>query len=304
MQILSDIEKRAHYDRYLLSQKVVVQRGSKQGSAMYTYESYEVTEKQMEVVEWLKWYRDAINDIVSEKRIIDGTGYFDELENDFYSAINAAYYGPVIHSMDFLPDCFEADERSVPGTPEVLHLVSGRDLFGKVCVAEKVLQLSHARNEVSLEVGYTSHGSGTQIRSSDDNTCDAYKDLELHISGKVIAVAKRVPPKSYVTGMSNEDCEDRIHVYINLHEDHMISGSDFNKDDEDNTAVSKMYLGTIIGLGTSGEEGYCYLNNNCGVKTHVVMIHRTLLVCIIALAIIFFDCFSLCLNSTEIRGLL
>ncbi|KAF5799020.1 hypothetical protein HanXRQr2_Chr07g0299801 [Helianthus annuus] len=97
---------------------------------MYTYESYETTEKPMEVVEWLEWYRYAINDIVSEKRIMDGTGYFDVLQNDFYSAINAAYYGPLIQSMDFLPDCFEAGVRSVPGTPEVLHLVSGRDLFG------------------------------------------------------------------------------------------------------------------------------------------------------------------------------
>ncbi|KAJ0557300.1 hypothetical protein HanRHA438_Chr07g0310061 [Helianthus annuus] len=130
MQILSDTEKRAHYDRYLFSQKVVIHKQSRQGSQMYTYESYETTEKPMEVVEWLEWYRYAINDIVSEKRIMDGTGYFDVLQNDFYSAINAAYYGPLIQSMDFLPDCFEAGVRSVPGTPEVLHLVSGRDLFG------------------------------------------------------------------------------------------------------------------------------------------------------------------------------
>ncbi|KAI7751779.1 hypothetical protein M8C21_012746, partial [Ambrosia artemisiifolia] len=263
-QILSDTEKRAHYDRYLFSQKVVIQKHSRQGSQMYTYDVYDTTEKPMEVVEWLKWYRCAVNDIVSEKRIMDGTGYFDVLQNNFYSAINAAYYGPLIQSMDFLPDCFEADVRSVPGTPEVLHLVSGRDLFGKVCIAKKVLELSHACYQ----------DSGTQIRTYDnhsDHTRDAYKDLELHVSGKIVAVAKRVPPKCSTTGMSNEDCDDQIHVYLNLNED--------EKDafEEDATA-SKMFLGSIIGLGTSGEEGSCFVHNNRDVNTHVVMIHRTLLV--------------------------
>lgn len=277
-EILSDTEKRAHYDRYLLSQKVVVQKRSRQDFSMYTYESYETTEKEMEVVEWLKWYRYAINDIISEKRMVDGTSYFDVLENDFYTAINAAYYGPVIQSMDFLPDCFEADVRSVPGTPEVLHLVSGRDLFGKVCIAKKFLELPHALKEqlpspesVSLEVSYTDHDSST-------HTCDAYKDLELHVSGKIVAVANRVPPESYTSGVSNEECEDRINVYLNLYEDHMVSGAESNKDLEEDIIASKMFLGTIIGLGTSGEEGSCFVHNNCGVKTHVVMIHRTLLV--------------------------
>ncbi|KAI3713022.1 hypothetical protein L1987_71592 [Smallanthus sonchifolius] len=256
--ILSDTEKRALYDKYLFSQKVVIQKHSRQASQMYTYESYETTEKQMEVVEWLKWYRYAISDIVSEKRIMDGTGYFDVLQNDFYSAINAAYYGPLIQSVDFLPNCFEADVRSVPGTPEVLHLVSGRDLFGKVCIAKKVLELSHTCYQ----------DSGTQIKTYDnhsDHTCDAYKDLELHVSGNIVAVAKRVPPKS------NEDCEDRIHVYLNLHED--------NKDVFEEDAIgSKMFLGSIIGLGSSGEEGSCFVYNSYGVKSHVIMIHRTLLV--------------------------
>lgn len=291
-QILSDTKKRAHYDRYLFSQKVVVQKRSGQGSPMYTYESYDATENPMEVVEWLKWYRYAINDIVSERRMVDGTGYFDVLENDFYSAINAAYYGPVIESMDFLPDCFEADERSVPGTPEVLHLVSGRDVFGKVCIAKKVLELSHVENQqlpspqsVSLKVTYTNHDSGTQIRSvetqnitSDYNACDAYKDLELHVAGKIVAVANRIQPNTYTTGVSNEDCEDRIHVYLNLHEDQKFSGDESIKDSEEDVVASKMLLGTINGLGTSGEEGSCFVHNNCGVKTHVIMIHRTLLV--------------------------
>ncbi|XP_071693778.1 uncharacterized protein [Rutidosis leptorrhynchoides] len=272
-QILSDTEKRAHYDRYLLSQKVVVQERAKSGFKMYTCESFEATEKQMEVVEWLKWYRYAINDIVSERRTVDGTGYFDVLENDFYSAINAAYYGPVIESIDFLPDSFEADVRSIPGTPEVLHLVSGRDLFGKVCIAKKFLELSHVSSSqsVSLEVNYGNNDSS-------DNTRDAYKDLELHVSGKLVAVANRVLPKSHTSGVSYEDCEDRIHVHLCLHEDHIFSGAEFDTDPEEHAVASKISLGTIIGLGTSGEEGSCFVLNNCGVKTHVIMIHRTLLV--------------------------
>ncbi|XP_076931522.1 uncharacterized protein LOC143596699 isoform X1 [Bidens hawaiensis] len=235
---------------------------------MYTYESsYETPENQMEVVEWLKWYRYAINDIISKKRIMDESHeatYFDVLQNDFYSAVNAAYYGPLIQSLDFLPNCFEADVRSVPGTLEILHLVSGRDLFGKVCIAKTVLELSHSRYR----------DSRTQITTYDDHKdqiCDAYKDLELHVSGKIVAVAKRVPPKDCTADVSNEEGDDHIHVYLNLHDD---CKDAFEEDASEN----KMFLGSIIGLGTSGEEGSCFVYNNCGVKTHTVMIHRTLLV--------------------------
>lgn len=94
-----------------------------------------------------KWYRYALHDILSEKRIVSGSGYFDILERDFYSAIHAAYYGPDIESVNLLPDCFEAEERSAYETPEVLHLVSGRDLFGVICLADKVPELSHPYNE-------------------------------------------------------------------------------------------------------------------------------------------------------------
>lgn len=96
----------------------------------------------MEVVEWLKWYINAIDEILSEKRVVVGTLYFDVLERDFYSAIHAAYYGPDIESIDFHPCCFEAEESSVYETLEILHLVSGRELFGMVCMTDKVPELS------------------------------------------------------------------------------------------------------------------------------------------------------------------
>uniref|UniRef100_A0A5B7CGR1 J domain-containing protein n=1 Tax=Davidia involucrata TaxID=16924 RepID=A0A5B7CGR1_DAVIN len=302
-EILSDSEKRAHYDRYLLSQRMLVQRHSRQGSIIHTYESHRTTMKQMEVVEWLKWYRYAINDILAEKKVVVGSDYFDVLERDFYSAIHAAYYGPVIESMDLLPDCFEAEERSMYGTPEVLHLVSGRDLFGMVCVADKIPEISESYNEKLTS--FTSGGSGlcqsidnvsAQLRSAADDvgicqmqakepdyhSSDAYKDLELHVSGRVVAVATRVWPKSFCNGIQNEDSQDHIHVYLSSHVDPMYASKWFSRDSFVGIADgSRIPLGRITGLGTNPEEGSCYVYNNSGVKTHVIMKHRTLLVCVI-----------------------
>ncbi|KAA8522625.1 hypothetical protein F0562_013014 [Nyssa sinensis] len=299
-EILSDSEKRAHYDRYLLSQRILVQRCYQQGSTLHIYESHRTTMKQMEVVEWLKWYRYAINDILAEKKVVVGSGYFDVLERDFYSAIHAAYYGPVIESMDLLPDCFEAEERSVYGTPEVLHLVSGRDLFGMVCVADKIPEISESYNEKLTF--FTSGGSGlcqsidnvsAQLRSAADDvgicqmqakktdyySSDAYEDLELHISGRVVAVATRVRPKSLCNGIQNEDSQDQIHVYLSSHVDPMNASNSFSRDSSVGIVDgSRIPLGTITGLGTNPEEGSCDVYNNSGIKTHVIMKHRTLLV--------------------------
>ena len=104
MQILSDSQKRAHYDMYLLSQKKLMQRHSGQGSKLQIYKSQAIVFKEMEVVEWLKWCRLTINNILAENKMVVGTGYFDVFERDFYSAIHATYYGPKIQSMELLPD--------------------------------------------------------------------------------------------------------------------------------------------------------------------------------------------------------
>ncbi|XP_057501544.1 uncharacterized protein LOC130785398 isoform X1 [Actinidia eriantha] len=297
-EILSDSEKRAHYDRYLLSQRMHVQRCSGQVSVMYTYESRKITMKQMEVVEWLKWYRYALNDLLSEKRVMVGSGYFDILERDFYSAIHAAYYGPIIESMDFLPDCFEAEERSTYETPEVLHLVSGRDFFGMVCFADKVPELSVSYNERVTSFAYGGSGlcqsidnlrmqancgiadiglRGLQAKKIDYHSSDAYKDLELHVSGKVVAMASRVPPKRYYQGMKNEDSQDHIHVHLNSH-DPQDTSIGVSVDSMCVAVGSRIPLGTITGLGTNPEEGSCFVYDSSGKKTHVIMKHRTLLV--------------------------
>ncbi|XP_052195005.1 uncharacterized protein LOC127803042 [Diospyros lotus] len=299
-EILSDYEKRAHYDRYLLSQRILVQRHCGQGSAMYRYDLHRTEVKQMEVVEWLKWYRFVLNDILLQKKVVFGSGYFDVLERDFYSAIHAAYYGPEIESMDLLPECFEAEERSAYDIPEVLHLVSGRDLFGMVCLAEKFPELTQSCREkltsfasrcsgfcqsldnVKLQTNSDLGDIGIvqmQGKSSDFHASDAYQDLELCVLGKVVAVATRVPPKSYCNGIRNEDTQDHIHVFLCLHEDPRCMRTGISRDSFMGAAVGSMNpLGTITGLGTNSEEGSCSVYNSNGTKTHVIMKHRTLLV--------------------------
>lgn len=310
LQILSDSMKRAHYDMYLSSQKKLMHKHSEQGSKLRIYQSQATTFKEMEVVEWLKWYRLAINDILLEKKVVVGTGYFDVLERDFYSAIHAAYYGPEIDSipMELLPDCFEAEERSSYETPEVLHLVSGRDLFGMVCLVNMIPEISYTENEKltsyrSFHSGLcqsitdvnahrnmerpddfgTEQGHSSKISS---NVSDAYRDLELHVSGKLVATASRVlpVPGCYSGAMQKEDAEDLIHVYLNLDEDPRHINSGFSRNLFANSTVrSRMHLGTISGLGSSPDEGCCDVYNSSREKTHVIMKHRTLMVCKVAI---------------------
>ncbi|CAL5187824.1 unnamed protein product [Lathyrus oleraceus] len=302
-EILSDSRKRAHYDMYLLSQKKLMQKHSVQGSKLRIYQSQATAFKEMEVVEWLKWYRLAINDILLEKKVVVGTGYFDVLERDFYSAIHAAYYGPEIDSipMELLPDCFEAEERSSCETPEVLHLVSGRDLFGMVCLVNMIPEISSTENEKltsyrplhsALCQSITDVNTHMNVERLDDfatdqghsskisnNVSDAYRDLELHVSGKLVAMASRVLPGCCSGAMHKEDADDHIHVYLNLDEDPRHISSGFSRNLFANSTVgSRMHLGTISGLGSSPDEGCCDVYNSSREKTHVIMKHRTLLV--------------------------
>lgn len=270
MQILSDSGKRTLYDRYLLSQRTLIQRHSRQGYVLYAYESHGAPVR-MEVVEWLKWYRSAITEILSEKRVVIGSGYFDVLERDFYSAMHKAYYGPEIESLDHLPEHFEAEERSQHGTSEVLHLVSGRQLFGMVRVVNKTPELSESC-DVSCE---------KQNAESAHNASDAYKDLELHVWGRLVAMATRSPGKRYINQIHNVDSQDCINVFLMSHEDQTDVSQGLWKDaHEDFPVGSRFPLGTITGLRSSSEEGSCCVCDNHGVNTHLIMKHRTLMVCI------------------------
>ncbi|KAE9466822.1 hypothetical protein C3L33_01243, partial [Rhododendron williamsianum] len=129
------------------------------------------------------------------------SGYFDILERDFYSAVHAAYGGPNIESVNLLPHCFEAEETSTCETPEVLHLVSGH------------CHLARENLWVQSNSGVPNVGvRGMQAKKNDYHTSDTYKDLEFHVSGKMVALASRVPPKSYYGGIENEDSQDHIFV--------------------------------------------------------------------------------------------
>ncbi|XP_065012150.1 uncharacterized protein LOC135581320 isoform X2 [Musa acuminata AAA Group] len=258
------------------------------GTTIYTHNSSLIMSKQSDVVEWLKWYRLSVNDIVMERRVAMGSGYFDKLENELYSAIRMAYYGPVVESMDLLPDSFEAEERSAYETSEVLHLVSGRDLFGIVNLVDRTPELSHMCPEKLTTFDFNVHGvpehvwqpmvKGNCVHPRIVDVCekemgqdtnfesDSYKDLELRILGRVVAMATR-SPRCKCLGLPMDDLEDHIHVFLTT-------------DGAQNSVTpgSRNPLGTITGLGTSAEERSCFVYDRAGVKTHVIMKHRTLLV--------------------------
>ncbi|KAG9160331.1 hypothetical protein Leryth_022654 [Lithospermum erythrorhizon] len=295
-EILSDSEKRVNYDRYLLSQRMFVQRHAKQHYMMYHYE-LDRAPKHMEVVEWLEWYRQAIKDILAEERVGTGSGYFDVLHMDFYSAIHAAYYGPDIEASDLLPECFEAEERSDYGTPEVLHLVSGRELFGMICVSNKTPELAHGFRAKKLSTSFDPFCSVTNFNTEMDpldpiavisesrasnfsELSEAYKDLELHIMGKRVAVATRNPPKNSCGIQDDDDLEDHIHVYLTSKQGTVYSPCQEAPTDAYSSFPdeTRFYLGSITGLGTSADEGSCSFFSSTGIKTHVIMKHRTFLV--------------------------
>lgn len=244
-----------------------------------------VVPRESNVVEWLKWYRLTIDDIVTKKRVATGSGYFDRLESELYTAIHAAYYGPDVDSMDVLPDCFEAEERSVYETSELLHLVSGRDLFGIVSVADSVKELSDVSREKLAPSGFRSSEFTPNVsrnvnkdsismnpvdmnkqemwHENDIPSSDAFKDIELRIFGKLVATATRSPKCDCI---DKSDVEDHIHVYL-------VPNADLS-----DLTQGSLLLGTITGLATTGEEGSCCVYDGHSIKTHVIMKHRTLMV--------------------------
>nr|BAK01862.1 predicted protein [Hordeum vulgare subsp. vulgare] len=283
-EILSDSQRRAHYDSFLRSQRLVIQKHPR--PSQYVYPVYPdssgiVMPRESNVVEWLKWYRLTVNDIVTNKRIVTGSGYFDRLESELYTAVHAAYYGPEVESMDLLPDCFEAEERSVYEISELLHLVSGRDLLGIVSLVDSVPELSEACPEKLTHSGFGTCGVSPNVavnrekcsiprpadihkqenEDSDSIPSDAYKDIELKICGRVVATANR---RLKCNCIVNSDMEDHIHVFL--------------APNEAAASQEHLLLGTITGLDTSGEEGSCCVYDSHGIKTHVIVKHRTLMV--------------------------
>lgn len=96
---------------------------------------------------------------------------------------------------------------------------------------------------------------------------DAYRDLELHVSGREVALATRVPPKDSHAGRQNEDTQDHIHVFLNSNEYTTDVSEGFKKDSfSDDVVGARTLLGTIKGLGTSLDEGSCFVYNSSGFK--------------------------------------
>ncbi|KAL6894133.1 hypothetical protein ACP4OV_008231 [Aristida adscensionis] len=286
-EILSNSQRRAHYDSYLRSQRRVLHKHPRPSQYVYSSDSGSgiMAARESNVVEWLKWYRLTIDDIVMKKRVATGSGYFDRLESELYTAIHAAYYGPDVDSMDLLPGCFEAEERSVYETPELLHLVSGRDLFGAVSIMDSFQELSDACRDKLAPSGLRTSGVAPDVstygkkesisinpvniheketRYGDGPPLDAYKDIELRICGKVVATATRSPKCNCI---DESDMDDHIHVF--LVPDEAVPSDLMQRN---------LLLGTITGLATSGEEGSCFVYNGHGVKTHAIIKHRTLMV--------------------------
>ncbi|KAJ3669839.1 hypothetical protein LUZ60_010163 [Juncus effusus] len=259
-EILSDSKKRAHYDSFLYSQ---IKINPKSDYKMYnscSNPSITLT-KESNVVEWLKWYRLTIDDIIMHNRISNNSTYLEKLESELYTAIRSAYFGPQIESMNFLPDCFEAEERSSLETPELLHLVSGRDLFGIVYVGNN--------NNGIPKLPHTCEDNSIILENEENvNVCENL-DLELHICGKVVATANRKRKCDCINTGTDTDTEIEDHIHVFLVPDEL---------DGNGKGRERFLLGIISGLESSGEEGLCTVFNARGVKTHVIMKHRTLLV--------------------------
>ncbi|XP_021714417.1 uncharacterized protein LOC110682394 isoform X1 [Chenopodium quinoa] len=305
-EILSEPTKRALYDQYLQTGRHIEQKHSREGSSYHMYGSYVNTTKQMEVVEWLKWYRHAVKDILSERSLPSGSGYFDVLQREFYSAMHSAYFGPEILSLDLLPDRFEAEERSVFETPEVLHLVSGRDLFGIVRIVDDVPELSDVSykklttaledlelcqpvDNVGCQTDFANNKASAELPQNNMNdiqnqALDAYKDLELHVCGRLVAMATRIPPKKssgasdFPDKVDEDSSQDMIHIFLNSQEDPVHFNRCHSNKRTLHGSVSKVVLGTIAGLGTNPDESSCYVYNSNGSKSHVILKHRTPLV--------------------------
>ncbi|XP_021751383.1 uncharacterized protein LOC110717055 [Chenopodium quinoa] len=305
-EILSEPTKRALYDQYLQTARHIEQKHSREGSNYQMYNSYVKTTKQMEVVEWLKWYRHAGKDILSERSLPAGSGYFDVLQREFYSAMHSAYFGPEILSLDLLPDRFEAEERSVYETPEVLHLVSGRYLFGFVRIVDDVPELSDVSykklttaledlelcqpvDNVGCQTDFANNKASAELPQNNMNdiqnqALDAYKDLELHVCGRLVAMATRIPPKEssgasdFPDKVDEDSSQDMIHIFLNSQEDPVHFNRCHSNKRTLHGSVSKVVLGTISGLGTNPDESSCYVYNSNGSKSHVILKHRTPLV--------------------------
>ena len=94
-------------------------------------------------------------------------------------------------------------------------------------------------------------------------------------------MATRIPPKESSAENDSEYSEDQIHVFLSSNEEPMDANHWFSKKSTQHGAVPRSLLGTINGLGTNPDESSCYVYNSSGTQTHVILKHRTPMVCLL-----------------------
>ncbi|KAG6551094.1 hypothetical protein Mapa_007329 [Marchantia paleacea] len=303
-EILSDRQKRAQYDENLRfkraqqsSRNTSELRGASHESGFGNgrFDEHGLADRSTEVVSWLKSYRNMVKDMIRRQEIGVGSGWEEDLRAETQSALKKAYFGPPVSEREGLPECFEAEERAQPDLPEVLHLVSGRQLFGLVRLVQVSLleggtyaapslpQTHNDEVDSSSETNDQTHFfTETEFHtdvapapgSPRKDMESTFVDLELQMFGNVIARSIRVPatesfPDSSVSGgYEGKDC---IYVYLSseqVEEDGTVA-------DGTNLSVKRIFLGSIRGLGSSEVGSVCNVYGPDGKKTHLILQHRT-----------------------------
>ncbi|KAI5072225.1 hypothetical protein GOP47_0012331 [Adiantum capillus-veneris] len=286
-QILSTPAGRAQYDAYL-------RELSQSGKMTHNMERdivVDYVKTDGDVVEWLRWYRRMVMNMVHGREIGTGGRFYDDLRENLQEAMHRAFFGPDIENDDFaLPDCFEAEERAEVEELEVLHLVSGQKFIGAVLqVGPKALleesnpkleasvhsQLLHSSSPSLRKALHTSctdksesirRRTDLQARTTADHDQSAFVDLEFYLYGNLVARATRSESKTASSArVSDAKVLDEITVYL-CHDECSNHGP---------SKVQEVMLGTIVGLNMteSGEKGKVY--SCCGEQTHIIWQFRT-----------------------------
>ena len=290
MQILSNPEKRARYDAHL---EACSKTGGKQtqtrekGIEIRRNVGVSYRNEDEDIVEWLQWYRNTAMRILCEDPIGTCNDFHDEFKATMQEALRRCYFGPDIGTT-LVPNCFEAEERAEVSDSEVLHLVSGHNLFGIVVQKNErpllkgtskpiMLDQSHHNRSCQPSLARTSStisqntekvgGNLVKRGISEYNDQSGFVELELYLHGNLVARATRERSRDILSHHGKRN--DEISVY--LCRDQFAENQGFKSS---KTHVD-LLLGTIVGLNTteSGDKGKVYSAE--GEQTHIIWQFRT-----------------------------
>eukprot|EP00850_Spirogloea_muscicola_P015205 SM000114S24168 [mRNA] locus=s114:296090:298708:- [translate_table: standard] len=147
-EVLSEPRRRAIYDAQASpARSQSSSSASAAPSSSYHHNAGEASISQewdtggSDVAEWLRYYRVLVTRAVHTTAIPGAPGrrdlrasIEDRVHGELHAALKRAYFGPPLEvGLELgLPACFEAEERSHISVPDVLQLVSGRQLLGAV----------------------------------------------------------------------------------------------------------------------------------------------------------------------------